>query len=206
MLYTWGVSTCSALVIRRKVQIRNIKKGIRKDWKEIETEKDIEDLLNTFGGFHNWSENLMISSRENLRKRGMIEQIDIDSIISLSYSELISLIDSKSSIERSASIHLLSNKVSCDNEDFVAVLLKRLSIEKSLYTKIEICNALEKGSEKTARQMVQYLGCIGNNQHRWLPDRISKKISYPLPRDIIARSLGKMNGSIIYNTNFKLSY
>lgn len=206
MLYTWGVSTCSALVIRRKVQIRNIKKGIRKDWKEIETEKDIEDLLNTFGGFHNWSENLMISSRENLRKRGMIEQIDIDSIISLSYSELISLIDSKLSIERSASIHLLSNKVSCDNEDFVAVLLKRLSIEKSLYTKIEICNALEKGSEKTARQMVQYLGCIGNNQHRWLPDRISKKISYPLPRDIIARSLGKMNGSIIYNTNFKLSY
>lgn len=139
----------------------------------------------------------MKSNKEDLRKRGMIDQSDIDKIISLSYSELMELINSKSPTERSTAIHILSDKVSCDNEAFIETLLIRLSIEKSLYTKIEICNALEKGKEKTARRMVEYVGCIGNNQHKCLPDKVSKKISYPLPRDIIARSLAKMDSSIL---------
>lgn len=139
----------------------------------------------------------MKSSKEDLRKRGMIEQSDIDKIMSLSYSKLMDLVNAKLPAERSAAIHLLSDKVGCDKEDFIEILLIRLSIEKSLYTKIEICNALEKGKVKTARRMVEYLGCIGNNQHKCLPDKVSKKISYPLPRDIIARSLAKMDRSIL---------
>ncbi|MCY6356057.1 hypothetical protein [Clostridium sp. ZS2-4] len=139
----------------------------------------------------------MKSSKEDLRKRGMIDQSDIDKIMSLSYSKLMELVNAKSPTERSAAIHLLSYKVSCDDEDFIEALLMRLSIEKSLYTKIEICNALENGKVKAARQMAEYLGCIGNNQHKCLPDKVSKKISYPLPRDIIARSLAKMDRAIL---------
>lgn len=40
--------------------------------------------------------------------------------------------------------------------------------------------------------MIPFLGKIGGNQHKSLPDRVSQKKSYPLPRDIIARSLAKM--------------
>jgi hypothetical protein len=45
--------------------------------------------------------------------------------------------------------------------------------------------------------MTAYLGKIGNNQHRTPPERVSMKVSYPLPRDIIARSLGRMTIRIL---------
>ncbi len=44
-----------------------------------------------------------------------------------------------------------------------------------------------------AEKMAAYLGKIGNNQHRTLPEKVSAKKSFPLPRDIIARSMGKMD-------------
>lgn len=36
------------------------------------------------------------------------------------------------------------------------------------------------------------MGTIRGNQHRTIPEKVSKK-SYPLPRDIIARTMAKMN-------------
>jgi hypothetical protein len=139
----------------------------------------------------------MKSNKEDLRKRGMMTQTDINNIISLQDRELIDLINAKSPNERSAAIRLLTEREGYENEEIVSILLKRLSIEKSLYTKIEICNALEHGNNNTAKLMIDYLGCIGNNQHKCLPEEVSKKISYPLPRDIIARSLGRMDSLIL---------
>lgn len=75
-------------------------------------------------------------------------------------------------------------------------LLNILSNEKSLYTKIELCKSLEKGNEFTANLMCKNIGDIGKNQHK-SPKKPSKKNSYPLPRDIIARTLSKMDKSII---------
>jgi len=72
-----------------------------------------------------------------------------------------------------------------------------LAAEKSLYTKIEICKMLENASVRTARKMISYLGKIGSNQHLFLPQNISQKSSYPLPRDIMARTLGKMSIDIL---------
>lgn len=109
----------------------------------------------------------------------------------------MTLIDSKHPPERTAAIRLLSNRLNSEDLDFVNALLKRLCIEKSLYTKIEIGKALECGGVKTAEQMIKYLGRIGRNQHKCLPQRTSLKKSYPLPRDLVARSLGKMNGEIL---------
>lgn len=45
--------------------------------------------------------------------------------------------------------------------------------------------------------MVNYLGRIGNNQHQALPTKAFNKNSYPLPRDIITRTLAHMNPDIL---------
>lgn len=139
----------------------------------------------------------MKSSREDLRKRGMIEPSDIDFMKNLKDEELLKLINSKIAVERSASVRLLLDRGFITDENFVKLLLERLNLEKSIYTKLEICNALENGNEKTAELMIYYLGAMGNNQHKTLPKDVSKKVSYPLPRDIIARVLGKMKPSVM---------
>ena len=45
--------------------------------------------------------------------------------------------------------------------------------------------------------MVDYLGKIGTNQHNVLPTHGFHKNSYPLPRDIIARTLAHMDEEIL---------
>lgn len=139
----------------------------------------------------------MKSNKEDLRKRGMIEDIDVEVMFKLSLDELLKFINSSVALERTSSIRVLSLKGYTLDEKVVELLLERLMIEKSLYTKIEICTFLEKGNVNVAEKMINYLGKIGNNQYKSLPDKISKKISYPLPRDIIARSLGRMNIGVL---------
>ncbi len=139
----------------------------------------------------------MKSSQEYLKNRGFIKETDIENNRLFSNAELQKRLYSKSPVERSVAVRLLSERNYITHSDFVECLLKRLKIEKSLYTKIEICEALEKGNAETAKKMVNYLGVIGKNQHHSLPDKVSKKISYPLPRDIIARSFSKMDISIL---------
>jgi len=73
---------------------------------------------------------------------------------------------------------------------------KALGVKK-LYTKIELCDALAKGGVPAAKLMVHYLGQIGNNQHQVLPTKAFNKNSYPLPRDIIARTLAHMNPNVL---------
>ena len=138
----------------------------------------------------------MASSIEHLRKRGMAEEKDIAQSRLLEDEVLFQRINSPLAVERTAAIHILAEKHLKEME-FVKLLLDRLCIEKSLYTKIEICNCLAQGTEKTAGLMTGYLGKIGRNQHKVLPENVSKKKSYPLPRDIIARTLGKMSPEII---------
>jgi HEAT repeat protein len=75
--------------------------------------------------------------------------------------------------------------------------LHHLKQEKKLYTKIELCDALLKGGVQSAKIMVEYLGKIGNNQHTVLPAKSFNKTSYPLPRDIIARTLAHMKEEIL---------
>lgn len=139
----------------------------------------------------------MKSSIEDLRGRGLAQNHDIDKFIELSYEELMDNINSQLPTERTSAIRILYNKFGCNDKKFIVTILDRLCIEKSLYTKLEICSVLEAGNISTAKEIIKYLGKIGNNQHKSLPDKISKKVSYPLPRDIIARSLGKMNKSIL---------
>ncbi|MGL4669117.1 MAG: hypothetical protein ACRCVG_00770 [Methanobacteriaceae archaeon] len=139
----------------------------------------------------------MKSSNSQLRKRGMIDEGDINKFEDYSEESLFVCLKSDDPVERTVAVRLLSEKFSCNNKDYVNVLLSLLSTEKALYTRLEIFNFLETGNKTTAKLMTNYLGKIGNNQHKKIPNKVSKKKSYPLPRDIIARTLGKMDCEVL---------
>lgn len=138
----------------------------------------------------------MKSSIEDLRKRGMAQEEDITGFRLMEEEILFHKINSPLAVERTAAIHILTEK-HLTEPVFVNLLLERLCIEKSLYTKIKICDCLAQGTEEITRLMISYLGKIGKNQHKILPEKVSKKKSYPLPRDIIARTMGKMSPEIM---------
>lgn len=78
--------------------------------------------------------------------------------------------------------------------------------EKALYTKLEICDILTTGNELTIKRMIPYVGTIRGNQHRTIPEKVSKKKSYPLTRDIIARTMAKMNPDYFSTTLEIINY
>ncbi|MBB6622936.1 HEAT repeat domain-containing protein [Clostridium gasigenes] len=139
----------------------------------------------------------MKSSKYDLRNRGYIEDMDIDKSCLVGNPDLFEIIESKKAYVRTLAIRLLSKDNNINKLEFHKLILDILVREKSLYTKIEICNVLDRGGDETLIEMFKYVGRIGKNQHKELPKAVSKKNSYPLPRDIIARTIGKMNISVL---------
>lgn len=135
----------------------------------------------------------MKSSREELRKRGYATKEDETLLSDRIDQDVVAALHSKESVIRT----IAASKMNPSEERQVTELLVQLTQEKSLYTKIAICETLEKGDATTANLMIPYLGVIGGNQYTKLPEAPSKKKSYPLPRDIIARSLGRMEVGIL---------
>lgn len=134
----------------------------------------------------------MKSTNESLRKRGMASEGDIAALSDLTYEDLVAALHAADSCTRSAAAYCL--RVQADRA--ADELLGQLAGEKCLYTRIAVCECLEKGSIVTSEKMISCLGHIGNNQYRVPPDKVSAKKSFPLPRDIIARSLGRMDISV----------
>ena len=138
----------------------------------------------------------MKSSDSQLKSRGKITSEDIQQYINLTQIELLEMIKSKEAYRRTIAVKILSEKYDL-NDDLIHLFLLTLKQEKKLYTKIELCEALSKGGIQSAKLMVDYLGQIGNNQHTVLPTNGFNKKSYPLPRDIIARTLAHMKDDIL---------
>ncbi len=134
----------------------------------------------------------MKSTDESLKNRGMASAKEIAAFSNLALADLVRMLNNSDACLRSAAAINLHSFVEQAADD----LLLQLSKEEYLYTRIAICECLETGSIGTARKMINYLGCFGDNQHKVLPDKVSSKKSFPLPRDIIARSLGRMDTSI----------
>lgn len=133
------------------------------------------------------------SDLDKLKDKGLPLEEDVILLKDKSLEELIyCLNDNDASVRTSAAVNLkpYSDKAA----DYLLICL---SEEDSLYTKIAICETLEAGNIDTARKMTEYLGKIGNNQYKKLPKKVSLKKSYPLPRDIIARTLAKMNADVL---------
>lgn len=138
----------------------------------------------------------MKSSQSELKSRGSVSEEDIIKHKDLTKEELLELLKSKEPYKRTVSVRLLSEEEFL-NRDMITVMCEMLLTEKKLYTKLEICDVLSKTGLEGTKVMVNYLGIIGNNQYKELPDKEFNKKSYPLPRDIISRILAHMDIEIL---------
>lgn len=124
------------------------------------------------------------------KKRGWIEDSDLIAYRDTTINELLSLLVNENAGKRSIAAKLLP--LTCEVTD---ILLNSLEKEPALYTRLAITDKLENGNPTTALKMIDYLAVIGKNQHQF-PVSPSKKKGFPLPRDLIARSLGRMDSEI----------
>ncbi|MEI8273985.1 MAG: hypothetical protein WCG08_15330 [Paludibacter sp.] len=129
-------------------------------------------------------------SKDNLhiarQKRGQIESSLLIAFATLSDKELANLLQSKLSTERTIGATLLGQRKA---NEFVVSLCAALRLEKALYSRIAICEALESIGKESVEPLSQLLGKIGNNQETKLPEKYFEKKSYPLTRDIVARTI-----------------
>jgi HEAT repeat protein len=80
-------------------------------------------------------------------------------------------------------------------------LCHRLSKEKALYVKIAISDALSRIGIVAIPELSRYIGMIGANQYQSLPEDIFKKWDYPLPRDLVIRSIIRMGAPALADLN-----
>ncbi|MBP1044707.1 hypothetical protein I6N96_00330 [Enterococcus sp. BWM-S5] len=133
----------------------------------------------------------MKSSQQELSNRGYLEK-GIISSNSATREELFTQLTNSEPVQRSLAARELGNRFILV-AGTAEVLLEHLILEKKLYTRLEICQALAKGDALTVYAMIPYLNTIGNSQYRSIAEaKTSKKKSYPLPRGIVARTLGNM--------------
>ena len=135
----------------------------------------------------------MKSTNDQLRNRGFVFDGDIILYKNYAENELLELLNDKEAYKRTIAIKLLSNY---NNENYIKIFCEKLKTEKKLYTKIELCNVLEKYNEKAIPYLIPLLGTIGNNQHKKMEIVDINKKSYPLPRDIAGRILIRIGPKI----------
>ncbi|TAJ11372.1 hypothetical protein DMA11_17175 [Marinilabiliaceae bacterium JC017] len=135
------------------------------------------------------------STEEQLEKRGFLpEEFDTKSY-DLTTEEALELLQSKAPKERTLAARLLPKEG--ELERAVDGLLNALILEKKLYSKMEISNALARCGEIAIRPLIGQFGRIGENQHQTVPDKAFKKLNYPLPRDIAARTIIRIGSSAL---------
>lgn len=119
-------------------------------------------------------------------KRGEAPEEIIVSFSELSGDELINRLKDKIAANRSAAAIVLGKR---KYNAAIIPLCNAIKTEKALYSKINMCNALSDMGEASLPELIPLLGKIGNNRHKKLPEKGFYKFSYPLPRDIIARTI-----------------
>ncbi len=135
----------------------------------------------------------MKSSIQQLEERGYLEK-DYQ-INKYNLSELVDLLKSNVATERTLAARLLNSYK--NDESTTPLLIAALTKEKSLYTKIEICDTLIAIGINSVLPLIALLGTIGGNQHKSVPDRGFGKDNYPLPRDIAARTLARIGADAL---------
>ncbi|MGE0076279.1 MAG: hypothetical protein AB7S48_00305 [Bacteroidales bacterium] len=126
----------------------------------------------------------MKSNQSELANRGFLEVGVEKNSLNLTISEKLILLKSNVAMERTLGARLLAY-----NDETIYDLIQALKVEKKLYPKIEICNTLVVLGKTAVKPLIAELGRIGNNQHKDLSNKAFEKDSYPLPRDIAARTL-----------------
>ncbi len=139
----------------------------------------------------------MKSSYPQLENRGFVP----------SGKELKALLTSPIAVQRTIAARLIN---AGKQVDMIDALCQVLLVEKKLYTKIEICESLSSFGIDALPYLIPMLGCIGNNQYKAIHPEKFKKKSFPLPRDIVARTIIRIGPpavpfllKAIRNNNFK---
>ncbi|MFT5859663.1 MAG: hypothetical protein ACI865_001767 [Flavobacteriaceae bacterium] len=141
----------------------------------------------------------MTLKQEQLQARGFIsDEVKFDGV---SFDETVDLLKSSVASERTMGARILSNH---RTEKAVDHLINALRIERKLYSKIEMCNSLVELNELSINPLIMCLGYMGSNQHKIVPEREFLKDSYPLPRDIVGRTLVRIGGRAIPELLLKL--
>jgi len=131
----------------------------------------------------------MKSNDEQLKSRGYVDEHEIKDFLDVSKEELLDFLHSKEAAKRTIAARLLKNNRDMNIlKELISCLLK----EKKLYTKIELSESVSAYGEEASQILIQHLGKVGKNQHAELPDKPFEKSSYPLPRDIISRTICKI--------------
>ncbi len=129
------------------------------------------------------------SNEEQLKSRGYVEDIDLKNYSDLSKEELLSYLNSKEAFKRTVAGKVIKKY---KETSILTELISSLIVEKKLYTKIALSESIGEYGEDACCLLIEYLGKVGKNQYKELPDKPFDKSNYPLPRDIIARTICKI--------------
>ena len=123
------------------------------------------------------------------KKRGEINKADLTPYLNFSTTQLIEMLESPEAQKRTIAATILGDK---RDTNAIVLLAHALKIEKALYSRIAISEALGEMGESAVVPVADLLGQIGNNQEKELPKKYFNKKSYPLVRDMAARTLVKI--------------
>ncbi|MDR0912300.1 MAG: HEAT repeat domain-containing protein [Methanobrevibacter sp.] len=128
----------------------------------------------------------MDKNKANRIKRGQITEDDLLPFVKCNCNELLNLLNNKNPQKRTIATNLLKKY---KNEEVVKRLIAKFKDEKALYVRLAISQTLASFEELAIDYLIDLLGVIGSNQEKHLPTKYFNKSSFPLPRDLAARTL-----------------
>lgn len=127
-------------------------------------------------------------------RRGFISETDVIPYSSVTVTELNQMLNGNDPKQRTIATVLIGRR---QLVSFIPQLCQRLRTEKSLYPRIAASEALGNMGEAAVESLISMLGRAGDNQERNLPVTCCKKKSFPLARDLAARTLVKLGRSAL---------
>jgi HEAT repeat protein len=122
-------------------------------------------------------------------RRGQISPEELNLFTEFSTRQLIGMLKEDNTKKRTIAAIILGDR---RDERGIKPLCTSLKNEKALYSRIAMSEALGKMGEKAVPPLIELLGQIGKNQEDRLPQKYFNKKSYPLARDMAARTLIKI--------------
>ncbi|HHT19364.1 MAG: HEAT repeat domain-containing protein [Euryarchaeota archaeon] len=127
--------------------------------------------------------------RMNREKRGQISSEELNVYRGFATHELIEMLNNSNPQKRTISASILGEK---QDVDAIIPLCTAFKREKALYSRMAISEALSQIGVPAISPLLDLLGEIGKNQETELPQKYFNKKSYPLVRDLAARTLVKI--------------
>ncbi len=122
-------------------------------------------------------------------KRGQISEEYLSQFRELSDEIVIQMLNDKNPQKRTAAAKILGKTRISEN---VTILGHAMKKENAIYSRIAMSESLGEMGEIAVPTLIELLGEIGNNQEKVLPVKYFKKKSFPLQRDLAARTLVKI--------------